>query len=83
MNKNLEHHFIVSYLPDRGWEIEVDMTFSGGSAFPEGTVFDWENDEWTDGSEENALQSEMAYQKLHMELNLLNERMGLDNNTKV
>jgi len=36
MNKNLEHHFIVSYRPDRGWAIEVDMTFYGGSAFPEG-----------------------------------------------
>lgn len=82
MNKNLEHHFIVSYLPDRGWAIEVDMTFSG-TAFSEGTVYDWENDEWTDGSGENSFQSDMAYQKLHMELNLLNERLGLDNTTKV
>ena len=83
MNKNLEHHFVVSYLPDRGWAIEVEMTFSGVGSFNEGSVYDWENDEWTDGSGENSFQSDMAYQKLHMELNLLNERLGLDNTTKV
>jgi len=80
MNKNLEHHFIVSYLPDRGWAIEVDMTFYGGSAFPEGTVFDWEKDEWVDGSGENSFQSDMAYQKLNLELNLLNERTQAEQN---
>jgi hypothetical protein len=80
MNKNLEHHFIVSYLPGRGWAIEVEMTFHGGSAFPEGTVFDWENDQWTDGSGENSFQSDMAYQKLDLELNLLNERTKAEQN---
>lgn len=78
MNENLEHHFIVSYRPDRGWAIEVDMTFSGTGSFSGGTVFDWENDEWTDG--ENSFQSEMAYQKLYLELNLLNERTQAEKN---
>lgn len=80
MNENLEHHFIVSYRPDRGWAIEVDMTFSGTGSFIEGSVYDWENDEWIDGSGENLFQSEMTYQKLHLELNLLNERTQAEQN---
>ena len=40
---SLEFHYLVSYHPDEGWQIPVDTE---DVKFPEGTIYNWETNEW-------------------------------------
>lgn len=42
----IEHHFIVKYSTENGWEFDTD---SEEVRFPDGTVWNSETDEWSSG----------------------------------
>lgn len=41
-----EHHYVIVYREDTGWEIDIDTE---ESAFPDGTIFNTETKEWEYG----------------------------------
>lgn len=44
MTNNLEFHYVVSYRDGMGWEIAADVE---SAIFPDGTIYDWNDGEWT------------------------------------
>lgn len=40
---NKQHHFIVSYTKNGGWNIDIE---SEEARFPEGTVFNYDTTQW-------------------------------------
>lgn len=75
---NLEFHYVISFREGFGWEVCPDTETV---KFPDGTIYDWDNNEWiaswtnSEDEHENLLDAIdiVHYNRLKSALNLLNE----------